>query len=48
MKKLYVVCLAIMLLIASPFFILFFGGVEFYRLFNDALKTLEKRLSEDS
>lgn len=44
MKILSAICLAIMFLITSPFFIPFLGGAELFKLYNDILKIIEERL----
>lgn len=46
MKILSAICLAIMFLITSPFFILFFGGAELFRLYKDTLKIVSERLEK--
>lgn len=46
MKILSVICLTVMFLITSPFFILYFGSTELYKLYKDTLKIVEKHLDE--
>lgn len=46
MKVLSAIILAILFLITSPFFIVFFGGAELCKLYKDTLKIVEKHLSE--
>lgn len=46
MKILSAIILAILFLITSPFFIVFFGAGELYKLYEEVLKNVEKRLSE--
>lgn len=47
MKILYAICLAVLLLPVSPFLILFFGGAELYKLYEEVLKNVYKYLDED-
>lgn len=46
MKILSAIILAILFLITSPFFILYFGSTELYKLYKDTLKIVEKHLDE--
>lgn len=46
MKILSAIILVILFLITSPFFIVFFGGAELYKLYEDTLKNVYKRLDE--
>lgn len=46
MKILSTICLAILFLIAAPFFIVFFGAGEVYKLYEEILKNVYKRLDE--
>ena len=40
MKILSAICLAVLLLPVSPFLILFFGGAELYKLYEEVLKNV--------
>lgn len=46
MKILSAIILVILFLITSPFFIVFFGSAELYKLYEDILKNVYKRLDE--
>lgn len=46
MKILSAMCLAVLLLPISPFLIIFFGGAELYKLYEEVLKNVEKYLDE--
>lgn len=46
MKILSAICLAILFLITSPFFIVFFGAAEVYKLYEEVLKTVYEKLDE--
>ena len=46
MKILSAICLAVLFLPVSPFLILFLGGAELYKLYEEALKNVEKYLDE--
>jgi len=41
------VCLIILLLITAPFFIVFFGAGEVYKLYEEIFKNVNKRLDEE-
>ena len=47
MKILSAICLAVLLLPVSPFLILFFGGAELYKLYEEVLKNVYKHLDEE-
>ena len=47
MKILSAICLAVLLLPVSPFLILFFGGAELYKLYEEVLKNVYKYLDEE-
>lgn len=47
MKILANMCLIVLLLIAAPFFIVFFGAGEVYKLYEEILKNVNKRLDEE-
>lgn len=47
MKILSAICIAVLFLPVSPFLILFFGGAELYKLYEEVLKNVEKYLDED-
>ena len=47
MKILSAICLAVLFLPVSPFLILFFGGAELYKLYEEALKNVYKYLDEE-
>lgn len=47
MKILSAICLAVLLLTVSPFLILFFGGAELYKLYEEVLKNVYKYLDEE-
>ena len=46
MKILSAICLAVLLLPVSPFLILFLGGAELYKLYEDALKGVYEYLDK--
>lgn len=46
MKILSAICLAILFLIAAPFFIVFFGAAEVYKLYEEVLKNVCEHLDE--
>lgn len=46
MKILSAIILAILFLITSPFFIVFFGAAEVYKLYEEVLKNVYERLDE--
>lgn len=46
MKILSAIILVILFLITSPFFIVFFGAGEVYKLYEEILKNVYKRLDE--
>lgn len=46
MKILSAIILAILFLITSPFFIVFFGAAEVYKLYEEVLRNVEKHLDE--
>lgn len=46
MKIISAICLAILFLITSPFFIVFFGAAEVYKLYEEVLKNVCERLDE--
>lgn len=46
MKILSAICLAVLYLSVSPFLIIFFGGAEVYKLYEETLKNVEKYLDE--
>ena len=46
MKILSAIILAILFLIASPFFVVFFGGAELYKLYEETLKSVCEHLDE--
>ena len=46
MKILSAIILAILFLITSPFFIVFFGGAELYKLYEEVLKNVYEHLNE--
>lgn len=46
MKALSAIILAILFLITSPFFIVFFGATEVYKLYEEVLKNVCERLDE--
>ncbi|MBQ2396736.1 MAG: hypothetical protein II304_06775 [Bacteroidales bacterium] len=46
MKILSAIILAILFLIISPFFIVFFGAAEVYKLYEEVLRNVEKHLDE--
>lgn len=47
MKILSAIILAILFLIASPFFVVFFGGAELYKLYEEVLKNVCEHLDEE-
>lgn len=46
MKVFSAIILAILFLITSPLLVVFFGGAEVYKLYEETLKMVGKRLSE--
>lgn len=46
MRILSAICLAVLLLAVSPFLIVFFGGVELYRLYEEVLKNVYEYLDK--
>ena len=46
MKILSALCLAILLLPISPFLVIFFGGAEVYKLYEDILKNVNDYLDK--
>lgn len=46
MKILSAIILAILFLITSPFFVVFFGGAELYKLYEETLKNIYEHLDE--
>lgn len=46
MKALSAIILAVLFLITSPFFIVFFGAAEVYKLYEEVLKNVCERLDE--
>lgn len=46
MKALSAIILTILFLITSPFFIVFFGAAEVYKLYEEVLKNVCERLDE--